>query len=53
MGTFPPDIMYLPSNTKQLSILSQYSVSKSYTLKLSVTKLYREFVPSLCNVNTF
>jgi hypothetical protein len=42
----PPDIMSLPSHTKYLSILRQYSVSKSYSLKLSVTKLYRECVPS-------
>ena len=41
--------MSLPSHTKYLSILRQYSVSKSYSLNLSVRKLYRECVPCSCN----
>jgi hypothetical protein len=31
---------------RSVYILRQYSVSKSYSLKLSVTKLYREYIPS-------
>jgi hypothetical protein len=38
--------MPLLSHTKYLYILRQYPVSKSYSLKLSVTKLYREYIPS-------
>ena len=34
-------------------ILRQYSVSKSYSLKLSVTRLYRDIYSFLCNVITF
>jgi hypothetical protein len=34
------------SHAKYSYILRQYSVSKSYSLKLSVTKLYREYIPS-------
>jgi hypothetical protein len=47
-----PHTKSLPSHTKYLSILRQYSVSKSYPLQLFVTKLYRECVPSSCNVIT-
>ena len=38
--SLPPDIMYLPPHTKYLSIFRQYSISKLYSLKLYVTKLY-------------
>jgi hypothetical protein len=38
--------MSLLSHTKYVYILRQYSVSKSYSLKLSVTKLNREYIPS-------
>jgi hypothetical protein len=34
-------------------ILRQYSVSKSYSLKLSVIRLYRDIYSFLCNVITF
>jgi predicted lipase len=34
-------------------ILRKYSVSKSYSLKLSVTRLYRDIYSFLCNVIPF
>jgi hypothetical protein len=43
--------MHLPSDMSLLSH-TQYSVSISYSLKLSVTKLYREYIPS-CVIITF
>jgi hypothetical protein len=40
---------YWKKHSRVIYILRQYSVSKSYSLKLSVTRLYRDIYSFLCN----